>query len=251
MVQALIGYSPHKAATGQVMTRRDHNVRTWMENVMATAYGVAPVLSWQLDDIQTPHPYVMVKNAKGILVPKLNKRDMPIANPNYDDELYEFGKALAPRFDELKSRQAFGRRAAHGFNITLELLRRARNINFTNEVSCDPRNKKAGGGRSTRCIKSHLIVLLLIQFRERSPYKRLGLLNGNRFGQYFFDNLPQLATKVVRDFEKPNLEQQAITTGRPVVELERERRSIFADARMLHGPYQQQKPKFNKGQPSK
>jgi hypothetical protein len=134
MVQALIGYSQHKANTGQVMTRWDHNVRSWMENVMATAYGVAPVLAWQLDDIQTPHPYIMVKNAKGVLVPKLDKRDMPVVNPNYDDELYEFGRSLAPRFDELKNRQAFGRRAAHGFNITLELLRRARNINFANEV---------------------------------------------------------------------------------------------------------------------
>ncbi len=102
---------------------------------MATAYGVAPVLAWNLDDIQTPQPHVMEKNAKGVLVPKLDRRGMPIVNPNYDDELYEFGRSLAPRFDELKNRQAFGRRAAHGFNITLELLRRARNINFANEVS--------------------------------------------------------------------------------------------------------------------
>jgi hypothetical protein len=71
----------------------------------------------------------------------------------------------------------------------------------------------------------------------------LGHLNGNRFGEYFFDNLPQLAIKAVKEYEKPNLEQQALTTGRPVVELERERRSIFADAKTLQGPYNQ-KPKF-------
>lgn len=141
MLQALLAYSPHKAATGQVMTKWDHNVRTWMENVMATAYGVAPVLAFQLDDIATPYPYIMEKNAKGKLVPKLDSRDMPIVNPNYDDELFEFGKLMAPKFDELKSRQAFGRRAAHGFNITFELLRRARNINFANEVCW----KKGGG----------------------------------------------------------------------------------------------------------
>jgi hypothetical protein len=56
MVQALIGYLPHKAVTGQVMTRWDHNVRTSMENVMATAYRVAPVLAYKIDDIATPHP---------------------------------------------------------------------------------------------------------------------------------------------------------------------------------------------------
>jgi hypothetical protein len=145
MVQALLGYAPHKASTGQVMTKWDHNVRSWMENVMATAYGVAPALSWTFEDIPTPHPYLMVKNAKGVLVPKLDKRDMPIVNPDYDDELYEFGKAVAPRFDELKNRQAFGRRAAHGFNITLELLRRARNINFANEVRVDSHEKRGGG----------------------------------------------------------------------------------------------------------
>jgi hypothetical protein len=142
MVQALLAYSPQKAATGQVMTKWDHNVRSWMENLMATAYGIAPVLAWQIDDIPTPHEYLMVKNVDGKWVPKLDSRKMPIENPNYEQELLEFAKAMAPRFDELKGRQAFARRAAHGFNITLELLRRARNINFVNEVSSC---KKWGG----------------------------------------------------------------------------------------------------------
>jgi hypothetical protein len=88
----------------------------------------------------------MVRNARNKLVPKLDKNDMPIVNPNYDDELYELGKALAPRFDELKNRQAFARRAAHGFNVTFELMRRARNINFANEVSRFLLMKKGGGG---------------------------------------------------------------------------------------------------------
>ncbi len=134
MVQALLAYSPHKHNTGQPMTKWDHTVRLWMENVMATAYGVAPALSFDLSDVPTPYEYVMVRNAKNKLVPKLDKNDLPIVNPNYDDEVYELGKALAPRLDELKNRQAFARRAAHGFNITFELMRRARNINFANEV---------------------------------------------------------------------------------------------------------------------
>jgi hypothetical protein len=76
----------------------------------------------------------MIHNAKNKLVQKLDKNKLPIVNPNYGQEHYEFGKALAPRFDELKNRQAFAKRAAHGFNVTFELMRRARNINFANEV---------------------------------------------------------------------------------------------------------------------
>ncbi len=111
MVQVLITYSPQKAATGQVMTKWDHNVRQWMENLMATAYGIAPVLAWKLDDIKTPHEYLMVKNVEGKWVPQLGSRKMPIVNLNYEQELFEFGKALAPRFEELKGHQAFARRA--------------------------------------------------------------------------------------------------------------------------------------------
>jgi hypothetical protein len=134
MVQALLGYSQQRAATGQVMTKWDHNVRMWMENVMATAYEVAPILAMSIQDIPTPYPNVMVRNAKGKMVPKLDSRDMPIENKNYNDEIFALGQAMAPILDELKSRQAFGRRAAHGFNITYELLRRARNLNFASEV---------------------------------------------------------------------------------------------------------------------
>jgi hypothetical protein len=87
----------------------------------------------------------------------------------------------------------------------------------------------------------------LFQFREGNPYRRLGHLNGNRFGQYFFDNLPQLAIKAVKEFEKPNLEQQALASGRPVVEIERERRAVFADARVLNSSFQP-KPQFKNPQ---
>ncbi len=125
------------------MTKWDHTVHLWMENVMATAYGIAPVLSCQIDDIPTPYPYLMVRNAKNKQVQKLDQNDLPIVNPNYDQELFEFGRALAPRFDELKNRQAFAKRAAHGFNITFELMRRARNLNFANKVCLI---RKKGGG---------------------------------------------------------------------------------------------------------
>lgn len=134
MVQALQGYTPHKAATGQTMTKWDHKVKMWMDNVMSTAYGVAPALSLELPDVPVPQQYVMRKNSKGALVPRLDENQMPIANPDYDDQVYELGKAIAPIYEELRNRQAFARRAAIGFNITFEMLRYARNLNFANEV---------------------------------------------------------------------------------------------------------------------
>jgi hypothetical protein len=50
MIHSLQGYSPHRAAMGQTMTKWDHKVRLWMENVMSTTYGVAPVLSLKLPE---------------------------------------------------------------------------------------------------------------------------------------------------------------------------------------------------------
>jgi hypothetical protein len=39
-------------------------------------------------------------------------------------------------------------------------------------------------------------------------------LNANRLGEFFFDNVHQLATKAVKEFEKPALEKQAICFGK-------------------------------------
>jgi hypothetical protein len=173
MVQALLAYSPHKHNTGQPMTKWDHTVRLWMENVMATAYGVSPALSFDFSDVATPYEYVMIRNAKNKLVPKLDRNDLPIVNPNYDQELYEFGKALAPRFDEFRNRQEFARRAAHGFNITFELMRRARNINFANEVST---TGKKGGGVFLPSTKHNLVHYVTVQRRQpvQAPWTSQG-----------------------------------------------------------------------------
>jgi hypothetical protein len=87
-----------------------------------------------------------------------------------------------------------------------------------------------------------------LQFREGSPYRRLGLLKGNRFGQYFFDNYHELAVKAIKEFERPNLEQQAAAYGRPLVELERERRYIYSEAKTLQ--YRPNAPNANQGRPN-
>jgi hypothetical protein len=86
----------------------------------------------------------------------------------------------------------------------------------------------------------------LLQFREGSPYRRLGLLKGNRFGQFFFDNRPELGIKAIKEFEHPNLEQQAAALGKPLVKLERERQFIYS------GPKTYDKPanRGNQGRPT-
>ncbi len=134
MIQSLLGYTPHKAATRQNMTKWDHKVRLWMENIMATAYGVAPALALQLPEVQIPQQFVMRRNSKGKMVPRLDEQGLQIPNPEYDEQVMELGKAMAPIYEELVNRQAFARHAALGFNITFEMLRYARNLNFANEV---------------------------------------------------------------------------------------------------------------------
>jgi hypothetical protein len=134
MIQSLLGYTLHKAATGQIMTKWDHKVRLWMENIMATAYGVAPALALQLPEVPIPQQFITRRNSKGKLVPRLDENGLPIANPEYDNQVMELGKAFTPIYEELVNRQAFARRAAHRFNITFEMLRYARNLNFANEV---------------------------------------------------------------------------------------------------------------------
>jgi hypothetical protein len=76
----------------------------------------------------------------------------------------------------------------------------------------------------------------VFQFRHGSPYRRLGLLNSNRFGEYFFDDVHQLATKAVKEEGKASLEQLAITTGKPLVEVERETNYTFSSAKTYNRP---------------
>jgi hypothetical protein len=96
--------------------------------------------------------------------------------------------------------------------------------------------EKRGGERSLGLLLPH--VSFDVQFRDGSPYRRLGLLNGNRFGEYFFDDVHQLATKAVREEGKASLEQRAITTGKPLVEVEREVNYTFQSAKSYDRPQQ-------------
>jgi hypothetical protein len=105
--------------------------------------------------------------------------------------------------------------------------------------------KKGGGYVTVHSLFIYSRMFRCSQFREGSPYRRLGLLKGNRFGQYFFDNFHELAVKAIKEFEKPNMEQQAAATGRPVVDLERERRYIYSEAKTLS--YRPNAPGNNQG----
>jgi hypothetical protein len=60
-----------------------------------------------------------------------------------------------------------------------------------------------------------------------------------------------LGIKAIKESERPNLEQQAAASGKTLVELERERRYIYSDAKTHNKPAQsrnQGKPNFNHSQ---
>ena len=133
MVQGLKLYTPAKAAAQQCMTFWDHKVVLWMENLMATAYGVAPIVAMTLptrNDV--PQPFLMKEDGK---TPQKDDKDQPIKNPKYGQEVYELGKRMTTLLPELLTRQELAKCSSDGFNILLELLRKERNMNFANEVS--------------------------------------------------------------------------------------------------------------------
>jgi hypothetical protein len=93
--------------------------------------------------------------------------------------------------------------------------------------------------------------LYLLQFREGVAYRRLGLLDCNRFGEYFFNNQKALATKAIKAEAVPTMESRAAGTGRTLVEVQRDLRYPFAKAQVFgYGPPrpqpQQQKNNFSR-----
>jgi hypothetical protein len=83
------------------------------------------------------------------------------------------------------------------------------------------------------------------QFREGVAYRRLGLLNCNRFGEYFFNNEKSLAIKAIKAEALPTMESKAAGSGRTLVEVQRDERYKFSKAEVHDRPYQQ-RPKNNK-----
>jgi hypothetical protein len=76
-----------------------------------------------------------------------------------------------------------------------------------------------------------------IQFREGVAYRRLGLLDCNRFGEYFFNNQKKLANAAIKAEAVPTMESKAAGTGRTLVEVQRQLRYPFVDAKTAYRPY--------------
>jgi hypothetical protein len=85
-----------------------------------------------------------------------------------------------------------------------------------------------------------IIYSIHSQFREGVAYRRLGLLDCNRFGEYFFNNQKSLATKAIKAEAVPTMEARAVGTGRTLVKVQRDLRYPFAKPQ-AYG-YVQQKP---------
>ena len=103
---------------------------------MATAYGVAPFIATKLPTPdEMPQKFELDKDGK----PVLNDNKEPVKNPQYTVELHAFAKRMEDLLPKMRERQELAENSCHGFNVLYEMIRKARNINFANEV----RNSKA------------------------------------------------------------------------------------------------------------
>ena len=92
MVQGFKGYTPQKAAAQQVMTTWDHKYVLWMENIMATAYGVSPYIAMELPTLESiPPKFELDDKGKEIL----DDKGQPKRNPAYAPAVYELGKQMS------------------------------------------------------------------------------------------------------------------------------------------------------------
>jgi hypothetical protein len=82
--------------------------------------------------------------------------------------------------------------------------------------------------------------VITLQFREGVAYRRLGLLNCNRFGEYFFNNEKKLANTAIKAEAVPTLESKAAGLGRTLVEVQRDERYKFAKADVFGRQFGQQ-----------
>jgi hypothetical protein len=82
------------------------------------------------------------------------------------------------------------------------------------------------------------ILLGCLQFREGVAYRRLGLLDCNRFGEYFFNNQKSLANAAIKAEAMPTMEAKAAGSGRTLIEVQRDERYKFAKADVFSRQYE-------------
>ena len=128
-------YTPQKASTNQLMTTFDHVYTGLMEQVVALAVGLAPLLAHNLPAIDKL-PSKHLKDADGKTIKQADGKPTPNANYETDvkDYLANHGKNLIETLPSLIQKHRWAHNSSRGLNVLYESLRRQRHLNFANEV---------------------------------------------------------------------------------------------------------------------
>jgi hypothetical protein len=145
-----------------------------------------------------------------------------VPNPAYNAAIQKFGEDMAEWLPKLKLRIGAATDAAEGLNVVYENLRRQRSLNFINE------------------------------FKKGTEFRRIGLLEPNRFGEFLFDNDKEGTLARLKKHHELYFDNKAAATGIPRTQLMRNEAFIWSDAKTYDGGRQQQqqsKPRF-RGNPN-
>jgi hypothetical protein len=76
---------------------------------------------------------------------------------------------------------------------------------------------------------------MLLQFKPKTQYRRVGLLEPNRFGEYLFDNDKEKVLAKLKKQGEVYYDNKAVTTGTSKTQLMREDRWPLADPKIYDG----------------
>jgi hypothetical protein len=143
-----------------------------------------------------------------------------IPNPAYTVAIQKFGEDMVKWLPKLQLRMGVATDAAEGLNVVYENLRRQRSLNFINE------------------------------FKKGTEFRRIGLLEPNRFGEFLFDNDKEGTLARLKKHHELYFDNKAAATGIPRTQLMRNEAFIWSDAKTYDGGRQQQSKPRPRGNPN-
>ncbi len=169
-----------------------------LQHVLAVAVGLAPCLGMELPTIPDLPPKEIEKT-----MPDGTTKTIP--NPAYAQVLQALGEKMLTHIPDLQERMGWATEAAEGLNVLYENLRRQRTQNF------------------------------IYEFKQKSEFKRIGQIEGNRFGEYLFDNDKEATLSRLKKQHEGYFDAKAATTGIPKTKLMRDENFVWADAKTHDG----------------
>lgn len=166
--------------------------------MLAVAVGLAPCLGMDVPKITDLPPKELEKE-----LPDGTKKKIP--NPAFAPAMQQLGEQMLTFLPDLQLRIDSATDAAEGLNVLYENMRKHRNYNFTNE------------------------------FKPKTEFRRIGLIEPNRFGEYLFDNDKAATLARLKKHHELYFENKAATTGRPTAQLMKDENFVFAPTRIQAG----------------